>query len=167
MVESACSAGDPGSIPGKEKSLEKEMGTHSSYFSLENPMNRGAWWATVHGVAKSQPWLSNQAQNRSINYTGSVVKNPSANAEDAGSIPGSGRSPGEGTGNPLQYFCLENSMDRGDWWATVCRLAKSRTWLNNWTYTQPKWSYYYHHPFPSKLVGDPSACGFQSFRLCS
>ena len=47
---------------------------------------------------------------------GSVAKNPPANARDAGdedSIPGSGRSPGEGNGNPLQYSCLENSMDRG------------------------------------------------------
>ena len=43
------------------------------------------------------------------------------NAGDWGSIPGSGRSPGGGHGNPLQYSCLENPMDRGDWWATVCR----------------------------------------------
>jgi len=42
-----------------------------------------------------------------------VVKNPPANAGDVGSIPGSGRSPGEGNGNPLQYSCWENSMDRG------------------------------------------------------
>ena len=51
-----------------------------------------------------------------------VVKNPPANAgdiRDMGSIPGSGRSPGEGHGNPLQYSCLENPMDRGAWWATV------------------------------------------------
>ena len=57
-----------------------------------------------------------------------VVKNPPANAgdlRDAGSIPGS--CPGEGHGNPLQYSCLENSVDRGDWWATVHRVAKSRT----------------------------------------
>ena len=46
---------------------------------------------------------------------GSVVKNPPANAGDMGSIPGSGRSPGVGNGNPLQYSCLENSMDRGVW----------------------------------------------------
>ena len=45
----------------------------------------------------------------------SVVKNPPANAGDAGSIPGSGRSPGGGNGNPLQCSCLENSMDRGAW----------------------------------------------------
>ena len=48
-----------------------------------------------------------------------VVKNPPANAGDAGSIPGLGRSPGEGHGNPLQYSCLENPMDRGAWQATV------------------------------------------------
>ena len=50
---------------------------------------------------------------------GSVVKNPPANAGDVGSIPGLGRSPGKGNGNPLQYSCLENLMDRGAWWATV------------------------------------------------
>ena len=61
---------------------------------------------------------------------GSVVKNPSANAGDegdAGSIPGLGRSLGVGNGNPLQYSCLENSMDRGAWQATPHWVAKSRT----------------------------------------
>ena len=48
----------------------------------------------------------------------SVVKNPPANAGYMGSIPGLGRSPGEGNGNPLQYSCLENPMDGGAWWAT-------------------------------------------------
>ena len=59
-----------------------------------------------------------------------VVKNLSATARDmrdAGSIPGSGRSPGGGHGNPLQYSCLENPMDRGAWWATVHGVAKSWT----------------------------------------
>ena len=50
---------------------------------------------------------------------GSAVKNPPASVGDAGSIPGSGRSPGVGNGNPLQYACLENSLDRSSWWATV------------------------------------------------
>ena len=53
---------------------------------------------------------------------GLVVKNLPASAggaKDMGSVPGSGRSPGEGNGNPLQYFYLENPMDRGAWWATV------------------------------------------------
>ena len=59
-----------------------------------------------------------------------VVKNPPANAgdvRDVGLIPGSGRFPGGEHSNPLQYFCLENPMDRGVWWATVHRVAKSRT----------------------------------------
>ena len=57
-----------------------------------------------------------------------MVKNLPANAgniRDVGLIPGSGRSPGEGHGNPLQYSCLENPMDRGTWWATVHAVAKS------------------------------------------
>ena len=68
------------------------------------------------------------------NFPGdSVVKNPTANAgdeRDAGSIPGQGRSPGEGNGNPLQYSCLENLTDRGAYQATVHRVAKSRTRLS-------------------------------------
>ena len=58
-----------------------------------------------------------------------VVKNPSANAGDLGYIPGLGRSPGEGNGNPLQYSCLENPMDGEAWCATVHGVAKSRTRL--------------------------------------
>ena len=61
-----------------------------------------------------------------------VVKNPPINAgdlRDEGLISGSGRSPGGGHGNPLQYCCLENSMDRGAWWATVHGITKSRTQL--------------------------------------
>ena len=61
-----------------------------------------------------------------------VVKNPIANAgdlRDVDSIPGSGRCPGEGNGNPLQYSCLENPRDRGAWWATVHGVAKGWTRL--------------------------------------
>ena len=60
---------------------------------------------------------------------GSVVKNLLSNARDIGSIHRSGRSPGGGNGNSLQYSCLENSMDRGAWQAMVCGIAKSPTWL--------------------------------------
>ena len=59
-----------------------------------------------------------------------MVKNPPINAgdiRDMGSIPGSGRSPGGGHGNPLQYSYLENLLDRGAWQATVCRVAESDT----------------------------------------
>ena len=62
---------------------------------------------------------------------GSVVMNLPANAGDVGSIPGSGRSPGEGDGNPLQYSCLGNLRDKGAWWATVHRIAKSWTQLSH------------------------------------
>ena len=55
------------------------------------------------------------------------------NAGDLGSILGSGRSPGEGNSNPLQYSCLENPMDRGAWWAAVPGVTKSRTRLSNFT----------------------------------
>ena len=58
-----------------------------------------------------------------------VIKNSPVNAEDAHWIPESGRSPGEGHSNPLQYACLENPMDRGAWWATVRSVAKSWTRL--------------------------------------
>ena len=54
-----------------------------------------------------------------------MIKNPSANVEDAGSIPGWGRSPGGRNDNLLQYSCLENPMDRGAWWATVHGVANS------------------------------------------
>ena len=65
-----------------------------------------------------------------LNFPGSSVGKESAcKAGDAGSIPGLGRSPGEGNGNPLQYSCLVNPMDRGAWRATVHRVTKNQTQL--------------------------------------
>ena len=61
---------------------------------------------------------------------GSNDKESVCNSEDPGSIPGLGRSPGEGNGNPLQYSCLGKSMDRGAWWATVHGVTKSRIGLS-------------------------------------
>ena len=66
-----------------------------------------------------------------------VIKNPPANAgdtRDVGLIPGSGRCPGVGNGNPLQYSCLENFMDRGAWKTTVHGVIKSRMWQSTHTY---------------------------------
>ena len=63
-----------------------------------------------------------------------MVKNSPANAgdvSDASSTPGSGRTPGGGHGNSLQYSCLENPMDRGAWWATVHGVTRSRTRLSD------------------------------------
>ena len=64
-----------------------------------------------------------------------LVKVSACNAGDLDSIPGWGRSPGEGNGNPLQYSCLENPMDGGAWWATVPGVAKSRTRVSDLTLT--------------------------------
>ena len=76
------------------------------------------------------------ALGQSINHSGATSgKNLPDNARDAGSIPGSGRSPGGGNGAPLQYSCLENPMDVGGWWATVCRIANSWTQLSTHTNT--------------------------------
>ena len=70
---------------------------------------------------------------------GSEVKASVCNAGDLGWIPGSGRSPREGNGNPLQYSCLENPMDGGAWWATVHRVTKSRTQLSDLDFTLTFW----------------------------
>ena len=67
--------------------------------------------------------------------SGSEVKASACNVGDLGSIPGLGGSTGEGNGNPLQYFCLENPMDGGAWWATVHVVAKSQTRLSDFTFT--------------------------------
>ena len=88
-------------------------------------MDGGAWWATVHGVAKSRTQLSEGFPG------GSDGKESACNAADAGLILGSGRSPEEGNGKPLQYSCLENSMNTGAWQATVHGVTKSQTQLSH------------------------------------
>ena len=87
---------------GWEDPLEKDVTTHSSILAWRIP------WIEASQVAL-------------------VVKNPPANAGDAGSIPESGRSPGEGNSNALQYSCLENPTDRGTWQATIHRVTKNQT----------------------------------------
>ena len=85
----------------------------------------------------SWPGLSFNQSMRSVMELGSpqvAQQTLPANAEDAGSILGSGRSPGGGNGNPLQAFCLENPRDRGTWQATVHGVAKSQTRLSDWAH---------------------------------
>ena len=65
-----------------------------------------------------------------VHACSSVSKEFACSAGDPGSIPGLGRSPGEGNGNPLQYPCLKNLMDRGTWWIAVHGVAKSRARLS-------------------------------------
>ena len=80
-------------------------------------------WTTVKMRGRCLPvgWMDGRAS-----LVAQLVENMPMMRETLDSIPGLGRSPGEGNGNPLQYSCLENSMDRGAWWATVHGVAKSR-----------------------------------------
>ena len=121
-------------------------------------LTAGPWWSSGYDSALSLPqpdlslWVGTETllqtaagrgHQRSepfdVGFPGSAVgTNPPANAgdaRDAGLIPGSGRSPGGGHGNPLQYSCLKNSTDRRAWRATVYGVAKSRTWLSDWART--------------------------------
>ena len=114
-----------------------------NFFSLRDPMRK-----SKNKLLTRRKYLENMYLIVTVSYANltrlpswgfpegsTVVKNPSANAGDArneGSVPGSGISPAVGNGNPLQYSWLENSMDRGAWWATVHGVAKSQTWLSNW-----------------------------------
>ena len=108
--------------------LEKEMATHSSILA-----RRILWTGEPGGL-----WsMGSQRVGHDWAHStdGSVVKNPPANAGDANSIPGSGRSPGEGNGKPFHYSCLGNPMDRKVWWAIVGVTTQTRQWLNdkiNW-----------------------------------
>ena len=155
---SARNAGDLGSIPGLGRSPGEGNGNPFQCSCLENPRDRGAWWAAVYGVAQSRTRLKRlssssrydvKCDTNSLHYptdlvvalrdgegcpVASEVKVSARNAGDLGSIPGSGRFSGEGNGNPLQYSCLENPMDGGAWWATVNGVAKSRTGLSNRAY---------------------------------
>ena len=143
--ESSRNVGDPVLILELGRSPGEGNGYPLPYSFLENSMDRGAWWIIVHGVTKSQAWLSDYHTHActhththvhtDLKGTSQVVlgvKNPPANAGDAGSVLELGRSPGEGNGNPLQYPCLEKSMDRGAWWATAHGDTKSQTQLRDW-----------------------------------
>ena len=96
---------------------------------------------------------------------GSEVKASAYYAGDLGSIPGSGRSPGEGNDNPLQYSCLENPTDGGAWWATVHGVAKSRTWLSDFTFTFT-WAKLGIHFDEQLLLHDKANGEIHYIRLC-
>ena len=99
-------------------------------------MERTTRQVIVHGVAKSRTRLCDLHFHRyyffplGASYS-SERKESACNAGDPGLIPGSGRPSGEGNGNPLQYSCLENPMERGAWWATAHGVTKSGTRLND------------------------------------
>ena len=99
--------------------------------------SRDQWRRSLHTHSWNAEWLQWHHRKEPVLChfifpSGTVVKNSPVSAGDAGnsgSIPGLGRSPGEGNGYALQYSCLENPMDRGVWWTTVHGVAKSQTWL--------------------------------------
>ena len=112
----------PGDSPGKNARVDCHALFQGIFSTQElNPGLQHYRWILYY--------LSHQGRASQVAL---VVKNPPANAEaarDTGSISSSGRSPGEGHGNPLQYSCLEYLMERGTWWATVHRVTRSRTQL--------------------------------------
>ena len=137
-------------------SIGEGNGNPLQWSCLENPRDRGAWWAAVYGVAQSWTRLKRLSSSSSSSSafripgclrtsveTFGILLSPTVyygltrwyrtclpmqeTVRDASSIPGSGRSPGGENGNPLQYSCLESSMDGGAWTATVHRVTKSWT----------------------------------------
>ena len=90
------------------------------------------WWGWVSSACPSCPVLPRSmffSIAAATNWVSQVAQNLPDNSGDLDLIPGSGRSPGEGHSNPLQYSCLENPMDRGAWWPIVHRVTKGWTWL--------------------------------------
>ena len=100
--------------------LEKEMATGSSVL---------AWRVPGMGSHRVRHNWSDLAAAAVAAAEGIESAWNAGDSRDVGSIPGSGRSSGKENGNPLQYSCLENSMNRGVWWATFQRVTKSQTWL--------------------------------------
>ena len=130
--------GDRGSISGLGRFPEGGNGNPFYYSCLENPMDRGAWWATAHGIAKSQTGLKRQSlythtqalTPMCIGFPGgSDSKELTDNAGDLSLIPGLGRSLGEGMATHFSIFAWRIPMDRGAWWATIHGVTKNRTQL--------------------------------------
>jgi len=131
-------AGDMSLIPGSGRPPGEGNDNPLQYSCLENLMGRGAWRLQSMGSQRAGHDLVTKQQQLALAYLpfkgfpgGSVGKEFACNVGDLGSIPGSGRSPAERNGNPLQYSCLENSKDRGAWWATVHGVTKSWTQLSD------------------------------------
>ena len=110
------------------------MATHSSVLAWRIPGRGSLVGCRLWGRTESDTTEAMQQQqqtNRYASQMAEMVKNLPANMGDLGSIPGLGRSAEEGNGNPLQYSCLENSMDRETWRATVHGIAKRQTQLSD------------------------------------
>ena len=141
------------------------------FYSLESL----SYWFNYHSfisllfISKKTSDRVNPLVHRLLHFSlviffpgGSDSKESACNAGDLGSIPGSGRSPGEGNGNPLQYSSLENSMDRRACQVTVHGVAKSRTQLSNWHF---HFGYFQQITFPSKFRGIKMTNSYRAFTL--
>ena len=141
---SVYNARDPGSIPGSGRSPGEGNGNTLQYSCLENPMTEEPGRLSDFTFTFIFTLCPNRAPQMAL-----VVKNPPTNAgdsRDAPSISGLGRSPEGGNRNPLQYSCLENSMNRGAWLATVCGFTKSQIQLSTQhvlPYPQLRWPRFY------------------------
>ena len=122
----SCNVGDT-SESESHSVVSDSLRPHGLYSPWKSPgQNTGmSSLSLLQGIFPTQGLNPGLPHRRQILYQLSHKGSP----RDANSVPGLGRSPGEGYGNPLQYFCLENSMDRRAWWTTVHRVAKSRTRL--------------------------------------
>ena len=128
----ASTAGGGGSIPGQGTKIPHALG----HGQKKKKKRR-----EVYLFGNTNKGITELKTFRSVSYRiegfpgGSEVKASASHAGDPGLIPGLGRSPGEGNGNPLQYSCLENPVDEGAWRATVHGVTKSQTQLSDFTHS--------------------------------
>ena len=142
ILEWVASSFSRGSSWPRDQTCGSCIGRRILYHSTEPPrkpdiMQVSVWigvWFQYLTLVTFQRCFKTAASIELTSLVAQTVKASGYNAGDLGSIPGSGRSPGEGNGSPLQYFCLENPMDRRAWWAAVHGVAKSRTQLSDFTF---------------------------------
>ena len=112
---------------------------NSAHVSMPTQTSQERWRWPLKGWEMGTVVLGLTKESSLVAQT---VKASAYHVGGQGSIPGLGRSPGEGNGTPLQYSCLENPMDGGVWWATVHRVTKSQTRLSDFTFTSSSMSYF-------------------------
>ena len=118
------------------KEQDRTLGSSGALKNLYQPIQQSGWLLTTlrlvsqaRALEAVEPWFCSLLCNLWASQVALVVKNTPGNAGDTGLIPGSQRSPGGENGNPIQYSCLENPMDRGAWQGMVHRIAKNQTQL--------------------------------------
>ena len=131
--ESACNEGDPGSIPGSGRSPGEGNGCPLQYSCLENRRDRGAWWATVHGVAESDSWSDLACTACTGGASGKEPACQCRRHKRSGFHSGVEKIPWRRAWSSLHYSCLENPRGHRSLAATVHRVTKSSTWRKRFT----------------------------------